>query len=144
MTKVHHVHDRSIEHAKSRDTMAHRLIAPGAPEGGHRSTRGFATADIIDGKPVHAQPELDVQPRHGAKAKGGVVAHSWGNTEQQIAMEGMTHKINGAPVDPSENPLDLMTSSQAGKHLPIPAIHDGMKRLDRGSSASLPQEVKED
>lgn len=57
MTKIHHVHDRSIEHAKSRDTMAHRLLTPNAPTA-LRSTRGFATADVVDGKPVHAQPAL--------------------------------------------------------------------------------------
>lgn len=73
--KAHHVHDRSIEHAKSRDFAAHRLIAPGAPETGYRSTRGFAA---VKGQ----QPALDVQPRHGGKAKGGGVKHSWGNTEQ--------------------------------------------------------------
>jgi hypothetical protein len=140
MGKVHHVHDRSIEHAKSRDTMAHRLLTPGGKA--LRSTRGFATADVVDGKPVHAQPALDVQPRHGGKAKGGVVAHSWGNTPQQIARENTVH----------------ITSSQAGKRLPKPAIHDGMTghaaisvddsdqvlaEAVRSGSTELPATVKE-
>lgn len=66
-------------------------------------------------------------PGKNAARKGGVVEHSWGNTEQQIAQQGTTHKINEAVDASSENPLDLMNSSQAGKHLPIPAIHDGMR-----------------
>jgi len=119
MTK-HHTDDRSIEHAKSRDTMAHRLISPGAPEGGHRSTRGFAA---VKG----SQPAVDIQPRHGGKAKGGDIAHSWGNTEQQIAQEGTKHVVYGAPDASSANPLDLMTSSQAGKRLPTPRITRGLE-----------------
>ena len=127
--KIHHVHGNSVDHAKSRETetMAHRLISPGAPEGGHRSTRGFATADVVDGKTVHAQPALDVQPRHGGKAKGGVVAHRWGNTEQQIATETTRDIVTDAVDASSANPLDLMTSSQAGKRLPIPGITRGLE-----------------
>ena len=120
----HHTDDRSIEHAKTRDTMAHRLISPGAPEGGHRSTRGFAA---VKG----SQPAVDIQPRHGGKAKGGVVAHSWGNTAKQIAGENLTHKVieafSGAPDASSANPMDLMTSSQAGKRLPTPRVTRGLE-----------------
>jgi hypothetical protein len=131
MTK-HHTDDRSIEHAKTRDTMAHRLTSPDAPESGHRSTRGFAA---VKG----TQPAVDIQPRHGGKAKGGVVAHSWGNTKQQIAEEGTKHVVYGAgpayglagnPDASSANPLDLMTSSQAGKRLPIPVAHPHMTAND--------------
>ena len=138
--------------------MAHRLITPQRVV---RSTRGFATADVVDGKTVHAQPALDVQPRHGGKAKGGVVAHSWGNTEQQIQQDGTRHLIKDAVDASSANPLHLMTSSQAGKRLPIPACHTGTpSRAERGSYdpstavlseakhdpadfAALPQSVKE-
>src|ERR1035437_5024442 len=125
MAKTHHVDDRSIEHAKSRATMAHKLVTPTAPDG-LRSTRGFAA---VKG----SQPAVDIQPRHGGKAKGGVVEHSWGNTEMQIARENLTHKVidavSGAPDASSENPLDLMTSSQAGKRQGRPTmIHDGMTR----------------
>ncbi len=123
MSKVHHVHDRSAEHAKTRDTMAHRLITPHDVV---RSTRGFAA---VKG----SQPALDVQPRHGGKAKGGVVAHSWGNTEQQVAKENTAHIVTEAVDASSENPLDLMTSSQAGKHLPIPACNSATpSRAGRG------------
>lgn len=88
---MHHVHDRSFEHAAS-------------------ANLGLART-----------------PGKNAARKSGVVAHSWGNTEQQTAQEGTTHKINEAVDASSENALDLMTSSQAGKHLPKPAIHDGMR-----------------
>src|ERR1017187_7026057 len=146
MAKTHHVHDRSIEHAKSRDTMAHKLITPTAPDG-LRSTRGFAA---VKG----SQPAVDIQPRHGGKAKGGIVAHSWGNTPQQIAQEGTTHKINEAVDASSENPLDLMTSSQAGKRQPKTMVHDGMTRQQiadanfngadiLSEAADLPATVKE-
>jgi hypothetical protein len=66
-------------------------------------------------------------PGKNAARKGGVVAHSWGNTEQQIAKENTAHIVTEAVDASSENPLDLMTSSQAGKRLPKPAIHDGMR-----------------
>jgi hypothetical protein len=148
MNKIHHVNDRSIEHAKTRDTMAHRLIAPGAPDGDHRSTRGFAA---VKG----SQPALDVQPRHGGKAKGGDVAHSWGNTPDQIAKENTAHIVT-VPVDASsDNKLDLMTSSQAGKHQPPCMVHDGMTRQQiagatfnseevLSEAAGLPKQVTED
>ena len=151
---VHHVHDRSIEHAKSRNTMARRLLGPDLPTVGLRSTRGFATADVVDGKTVHAQPAVDTQPRHGGKAKGGVVAHSWGNTKRQIAQDGTRHLINEAVDASSANPLDLMTSSQAGKHQPPCYVHDGMTRQQIAGATfnsekilreavGLPQAVKE-
>lgn len=152
MSKTHHVDDRSIEHAKTRDTMAHRLIAPGAPNGGHRSTRGFAA---VKG----SQPAVDVQPRHGGVAKGGAIAHSWGNTAQQITGENLTHKVieavSGAPDASSANPLDLMTSSQAGKRQPPTMVHDGMTKNQIGAAvfngadilaeaAGLPKQVTEE
>lgn len=118
MTK-HHTDDRSIEHAQSRDTMAHRLISPGAPESGHRSTRGFAA---VKG----TQPAVDIQPRHGGKAKGGVVAHSWGNTEQQIAQEGTKHVVYGAPDASNASPLDTLSISQYGKRTVKAPTHKGM------------------
>ena|SRR5664280_413687 len=130
---------RAIEHAKSREDMAHRLLTPGAPDGGHRSTRGFAA---VKG----SQPAVDIQPRHGGKAKGGVVEHSWGNTEMQIARENLTHKVidavSGAPDASSENPLDLMTSSQAGKRQGRPTmIHDGMTRKQIAGATFNSEEV---
>jgi hypothetical protein len=156
MSKIHHTHDRSIEHAKSREDMAHRLITP---KGTVRSTRGFATAAIDNSGPVpvavHARPALDVQPRHGGKAKGGVVTHSWGNTPQQIAQNGTRHLIKDAVDASSANPLDLMTSSQAGKRQPPCMVHDGMTRQQIAGAtfdgedilrqaAGLPKQVKED
>jgi hypothetical protein len=123
---IHHTAapSRAIEHAQSRDTMAHKLITPTAPDG-LRSTRGFAA---VKG----SQPAVDIQPRHGGKAKGGVVKHSWGNTDAQIAKENLTHivteAVSGAPDGSSANPLDLMTSSQAGKRQPPTMVHDGMTR----------------
>lgn len=162
---VHHkpAPARAIEHAKSKDSVAHRLISPGAPEGGHRTTRGFAAGNVVNGKTVHAQPALDVQPRHGGKAKGGVVAHSWGNTEQQIAQADKRHLIDGAasfgiagnPDASSANPLDLMNSSQTGKHQPPCMVHPGMTRQQIGDAhfngedilkeaAGLPKTVTED
>src|ERR1035437_6720638 len=109
MAKTHHVDDRSIEHAKSRETMAHKLVTPTAPDG-LRSTRGFAA---VKG----SQPAVDIQPRHGGKAKGGVVKHSWGNTDQQIAQDGTRHLIDGAPDASSASPLDTLSASQYGKRL---------------------------
>jgi hypothetical protein len=130
----HHTDDRSIEHAKTRDTMAHRLISPGAPEGGHRTTRGFAA---VKG----SQPAVDIQPRHGGEAKGGVVNHSWGNTAKQIAKENTAHIVT-VPVDASSaNPLDLMTSSQAGKHLPPTFVHPGMTRKQVGTATFNGEDV---
>ncbi len=127
----HHTHGNSVDHAKSRETMAHRLITP---QGAVHSTRGFATADVVNGTTVHPQPVLDVQPRHGGKAKGGVVAHSWGNNEQQIAKESTAHIVTDAVDASSANPLDLMTSSQAGKRLPVPAINSATpSRAQRGA-----------
>lgn len=150
MSKVHHVHDRSAEHAKSRETMAHRLITPDRVV---RSTRGFATADVVDGKTMHAAPALDIQPTHGGRAKGGVVAHSWGNTEQQIQQDCTRHLIKDAVDASSENPLDLMTSSQRGKLSPPCYVHDGMTYQQIAEAtfngeevlkaAGLPQSVKE-
>ena len=153
--KTHHTDDRSIEHAKTRDNMAHRLVSPGAPEGGHRSTRGFAA---VKG----TQPAVDIQPRHGGKAKGGVIAHSWGNTERQIAQSDKRHLIDGAagfgiagnPDASSADALDLMTSSQAGKRQPPTMVHSGMTRQQIGAAtfngddilreaAGLPATVRE-
>jgi hypothetical protein len=125
MTKIHHTHDRSVEHAKARDFMAHRLVTPDAPESGFRSTRGHAVGDVQNGTTVRPLPAVDIQPRHGGKAKGGIVAHSWGNTEQQISKENTAHVVTEAVDASSANPLDLMTSSQAGKRLPVPACHTG-------------------
>lgn len=112
MAKIHHVHDRSIEHAKSRDTMAHRLITP--TDGALRSTRGHAAGAVVGGKTVRPLPTVDVQARHGGKAKGGTVAHSWGNTPQQIAQDG-TRRVG------------KIAYSLQSKRTAKPAIHNGMR-----------------
>jgi hypothetical protein len=153
MTKIHHVHDRSIEHAKSRDTMAHRLITPTQDL---RSTRGHAVGDVVDGKTVRPLPAVDTQARHGGKAKGGVVAHSWGNTPQQIAQDGTRHLIDGAPDASSASPLDTLSTSQYGKRTAKPPIHSSMTKTPHtdcgddvlaesvaSGSTTLPGTVKE-
>jgi hypothetical protein len=147
---IHHkpASARANEHAKTRDTMAHRLTSPGAPNEGYRSTRGFAA---VKG----SQPAVDIQPRHGGKPKGYDIAHSWGNTEQQIAKENTAHVVTEAVDASSANPLDLMTSSQAGKRQPPCMVHDGMTRQQTAGAtfngedilreaAGLPATVEED
>ncbi len=118
--KIHHIHDRSIEHAKTRDTMAHKLVTPNAPDG-LRSTRGHA---VTKG----SLPAVDIQPRHGGKPKGGIVEHSWGNTEQQITQDGTRHLIEGAPDASSASPLDTLSTSQYGKRRAPTMVHSGMTR----------------
>lgn len=66
-------------------------------------------------------------PGKNAARKGGVVMVHPSMTDQQVAQAGTKHLIDGAPDASSASPLDTLSVSQAGKRLPKPAIHDGMR-----------------
>ena len=74
---VHHkpAPSRAIEHAKSKDSVAGRLLSPAghsadAPVVAHNTSRGFAAGNVVNGKTVRPQPALDIQPRQGGMSKG--------------------------------------------------------------------------
>ena len=49
-----------------------------------------------------------------------------GMTDQQSAGAGTKHVVYGAPDASSPSPLDTLSTSQYGKRLVKPPIHDGM------------------
>jgi hypothetical protein len=111
---------------------AHWYKSAAHPGKEFRSTRGFAAGAVIDGKTIHPDPALDIQPRESSVAKTG-----GGPPKIHSHMASRTNTTLGAPPHPnygpdasSANPLD---PSQAEKRLPIPQVHSGTpSRAERG------------
>ncbi len=122
---VHHRHGHARPGEVVKSGTAHSYTSAGDMP--RRSTRGFATADIVDGRTVHAQPAFDIQPRHG-KAKGGEVKVAWGNRSRTSPLPGLPHMtdINGVPVADAADPHDVLDRGQYGKRLDPLRVHSGM------------------
>ncbi len=123
MSKIHHTHgDPSHAVVKSGD--AHKYTGPDQIT--RRSTRGFATADIVDGKTVHAQPAFDIQPRHG-KAKGGPVAVAFGQHhvgEDGTLQTGVSRTESAAALRGGKLPTDPPV---VGKVFAVPGVTRGLE-----------------
>lgn len=94
---------------------------------GHRSTRGFAVGDVVNGKTVQPLPAVDIEPQRGSSKKF--------LSQPPIVHDGMHHvaddgqRVTGVSRTASASALQgfkLPTDPQVqhrGKQLPIPACH---------------------